>query len=52
MKLQDQHKSLANKLAFLAIFGITGAAALIAYKYAKKQLDFDIDWDDVWKDLK
>lgn len=49
----EDYKSLTKKLAFLAVFGVTGIVAVGTYRYVKKQLSLDdIDWDAVWKDLK
>lgn len=52
LKPSEKYESLTKKLAFLAVFGVTGVAAFAAYKLTKKQLDFDIDWDEVWRDIK
>ena len=49
----DRQKDLSKKIAFLAVFGITGIVAVTTYKYLKKQLSFDdLDWGEVWKDMK
>jgi hypothetical protein len=37
------YKDTMKKVAFFAVFGVTGIAAVAAYRYAKKKLDFDID---------
>lgn len=53
-KLSDTKANLASvskTVAFLAVFGITGIVAVTTYRYLMNQLNFDIDWDDVWKDL-
>jgi hypothetical protein len=36
-----------KKVAFLAVFGVTGIAAFAAYHYVKKELNKfdDINWD-------
>lgn len=42
----------AKKVAFLAVFGVTGVVALAAYRYVKLKLSGidDINWDDISKD--
>jgi hypothetical protein len=39
----------AKKIAFLAVFGVTGIAAFAAYHYVKTQLNKldEINWDNV-----
>jgi len=46
------NSSSAKKLAFLAVFGVTGVAAFAAYHYVRKELDKfdDVNWDEVSKD--
>jgi hypothetical protein len=38
-----------KKVAFLAVFGVTGVAAMVAYSFVRSQLNKldDINWDDV-----
>jgi hypothetical protein len=51
-KSKEDHKALTKKLAFIAVFGVTGIVAVATYKYMKKQLSFeDLNWDDVWKGM-
>ena len=41
-------KKLAKQAAFLAVFGVTGLAAMLAVKYYKALKSFDdIDWDNL-----
>jgi hypothetical protein len=50
--VSENRKDLMKKLAFLAVFGVTGAVAAATYKYTKKQLNLDdLNWDDIWKDI-
>ncbi len=37
------YKDTMKKVAFLAVFGVTGIAAVAAYRYAMKKFDFEID---------
>lgn len=47
-KLKQETKKWGKRAGFLAVFGITGAAALLAYNWYRtsKGLD-DIDWDNI-----
>lgn len=41
------YKDAAKKVAFFAVFGVTGMAVVAAYRFAKQKIDFnfdDIDW--------
>jgi hypothetical protein len=50
-KISKQKLNLnsAKKVAFLAVFGVTGVAAFAAYHYVKTQLSKldEINWDEV-----
>lgn len=47
-KLKIESKKWGKRAAFLAVFGVTGAAALLAYNWYRisKGLD-EIDWDNI-----
>lgn len=52
-KSKSDRKTLTKGLAFVAVFGVTGIVAVATYKYLKKQLSFDdLNWDEIWKDMK
>lgn len=46
--LKEESKKWGKRAAFLAVFGVTGAAALLAYNWYRvsKGLD-EIDWDNL-----
>jgi hypothetical protein len=47
-KLKEESKKWGKRAAFLAVFGVTGAAALLAYNTYRisKGLD-EIDWENL-----
>jgi hypothetical protein len=48
--LKEQTKKWGPKIAFFAVFGLTGIAAVGIYKGIQKVRDMEIDWDNISKD--
>jgi hypothetical protein len=48
--LKEQTKKWGPKIAFFAVFGFTGIAAVGIYKGIQKVRDMEFDWDDISKD--
>lgn len=47
-KLKQESKKWGKRAAFFAVFGVTGAAALLAYNWYRTSKGLDeIDWDNL-----